>query len=61
MGKETMHTVLRQAIQSSGVSAAELGRKTGISQPTITRFLAGADLRLSTAEILAAHFGLKLK
>jgi len=31
------------------------------SQPTITRFLAGADMRISKAAKIAAHLGLTLK
>jgi len=52
---------LRAAIRASGQSANELGRLTGVPQPTITRFLAGADMKLSTASRLAAHLGLELK
>ncbi len=52
---------LRRAISDSGISASELARKTGIPQPTITRFLAGADMRMSKAAAIAAYLGLSLK
>lgn len=51
---------LREAISASGLSHAELARLTGIPQPTINRFVNGADMKLSTADRLAAHFGLAL-
>ena len=53
--------VLRRAIKDSGISASEIARKTGIPQPTITRFLAGADMRMSKAAEIAAYLGLSLK
>lgn len=60
MSKELADT-LRQAIRDSGQSANELAETTGVPQPTITRFLAGADMRLSTAQKLAAYLGLELR
>jgi predicted transcriptional regulator len=60
MPKE-MADSLRAAIRNSGQSASALARRTGVPQPTITRFLAGADMKLSTASKLAAHLGLELK
>lgn len=53
--------VLRDAIRKCGESANALADKTGVPQPTITRFLAGADMKLETAGKLAAYLGLKLK
>jgi hypothetical protein len=38
----------------------ELARQTGVPQPTITRFLAGADMRMSTAAKIAAFLGVSL-
>jgi len=52
---------LRQAIRDSGKSANQIARETGISQPTITTFLNGRDLRMETADKLAAYFGLELR
>ena len=48
---------LRKAIRKSGYSARKLAATTGISQPTITRFLAGGDMMLTTAARLAKHLG----
>lgn len=56
-----LSATLRAAIRNSGKSANELAKATGVPQPTITRFLAGADMRLSRADKLAAHLGLKLR
>lgn len=60
MSKE-MAEVLREAIRKSGLSALALSKETGVSQPTITQFLRGFDLRLSTAQKLAKFLGLELR
>lgn len=60
MSKELADT-LRQAIRDSGQSANELAETTGVPQPTITRFLAGSDMRLSTAQKIAEYLGLELR
>lgn len=51
---------LRGAIVKSGLSANALAEKTGVPQPTITRFLAGADMKLETAGKIAEVLGLRL-
>lgn len=51
---------LREAIGRCGFSANALAQKTGVPQPTITRFLAGSDMKLSTARRLAAFFQMQL-
>ena len=51
---------LRRAITQSGLSANELCRLTGVPQSTISRFLAGADMRISKASKIAAYLGLSL-
>lgn len=56
----TLDESLRQAIRDSGLSANQLARATEVPQPTITRFLNGADMKLSTASRLAAYLGLHL-
>lgn len=60
MSKEMAET-LRAAIVNSGKSANEIAKETGVPQPTITRFLAGADMRVSRASKIAAYLGLELK
>lgn len=52
---------LRDAIRQCGQSAHALEKATGVPHPTITRFLAGADMRMSRASKLAAYLGLELK
>lgn len=42
------------------MSANRLSKATGIPQPTITRFLNGAELKLETYQILCDHFGIKM-
>lgn len=44
---------LREAIEKSGLSANQLAKLVGISQPTVSRFIAGADIRLSVAQKIA--------
>ena len=52
---------LRTAIRKSGKSANVLAKESGIPQPTITRFLAGGEMRSNTIDKLAAYFGLELR
>lgn len=52
---------LRRAIRKCGLSANQLAQRAGVPQPTITRFLAGADMKLSTASKIATYLGLSLK
>lgn len=58
---KTMHDVLRETIAKSGLSANQLAKASGVYQQTISEFLRGKDIRLQTAEKLAAYFGLELK
>lgn len=52
---------LREAIRASGKSALALSKLTGVAQPRISEFLNGRDIKLTTAQKLADHFGLVLK
>jgi plasmid maintenance system antidote protein VapI len=52
---------LREAIRASGLSANALARGCGVPQPMLTRFINGLDVRLATADKLAAYFGLELR
>jgi predicted transcriptional regulator len=58
---EKMANRLRKAINESGLSAHALAKATGVPQPTITRFLNGADMRLSNADNIASFLGLELR
>lgn len=53
--------ILRSAIERSKLSASQLSRRTDVPVSVITRFLGGADMRLSNAEKIAAYLGLTLK
>src|SRR5690349_20279137 len=59
--KQLISSTLRNAIITSGKSANALGKAAGVPQSTIARFLAGADMKLSTASKLAEHLGLQLE
>lgn len=52
---------LRAAIQASGQSANEIAKATGVSQPTISRFLRGEDMGIHRAAIIAKYLGLELR
>ncbi len=52
---------LREQIRLSEMSANALARESGVPQPMITNFLNGKDIRLETANKLAAYFGLSLQ
>ena len=60
MARTPINDALRRAIRDCGISASELERRTGVPQPTITRFQAGADMKLSTADRMAEYLGLAL-
>lgn len=49
-----MADILRNAIRSSGQSANAIARATGVTPPTICRFLSGKDMLLSRADKIAA-------
>lgn len=51
---------LRGKIASSGITALELAGRTGVPQSTITRFLNGADPRVSTFERICKEFGVTI-
>jgi predicted transcriptional regulator len=50
---------LRAAIAETGISANQLAKVVRVSQPTISRFLSGGDIRISVAERLAEHLKLQ--
>ncbi len=56
----TLSEALRSAIEGSGKSANELSKLSGVPQPTITRFIAGTDMKLATAAKLAEVLNLEL-
>jgi len=52
---------LREAIQASGYSRYRLWQETGISQATLSRFMARKfDLSMASIDRLAAFLGLRL-
>ncbi len=54
----TISQTLRQAIESSGRTAHEIGQASGVNHAVILRFLSGErSLRLDTADKLAAVLG----
>lgn len=53
--------ILRDAIRKSGEPLLHIAQATGVSQPTLSQFMAGADMRLKNASAIAAYLGLELK
>jgi ribosome-binding protein aMBF1 (putative translation factor) len=54
-------TVLRKAIEASEMSVHALAQASGVSHPIIFRFMSGErDIRLATADKLAAILGIKV-
>jgi transcriptional regulator with XRE-family HTH domain len=61
MSKPTMTDVLKTAIQRSGVSRYRIAKETGLTEPSLCRFMQGAtSLRLDKADKLADYLGLEL-
>jgi hypothetical protein len=59
MERTTLPDALRQALKNSGKTTYQLQAETGIDHAVILRFLKGLrDIRLATAEKLAAAVGL---
>ncbi len=54
--------VLRKAIEASELSIHALAQASGVSHPIILRFLSGErDIRLATADKLAATLGVRVQ
>ena len=51
---------LRKAIKASGQTRYRIAQDTGISEPTLCRFMKGYGINTDTADILAKYLGLKL-
>jgi transcriptional regulator with XRE-family HTH domain len=59
--KVDMVAALRQGVRASGLSVSELSRRSGVSQPQLSRFLRGTrTLTLPAASRLAEALGLRL-
>jgi len=59
MKTPTFTHVLRVAIKAFPGGHNELSRRTGVSQPAVTRFVNGSDMLLSRADKLAAYLGIE--
>ena len=60
--RTTLPDGLRQALRNSGKTSYQLNEETGVNHGVILRFLKGErDIRLETAEKLAAAVGLTVK
>ena len=57
---EQMAEALRAAIRATGKSSLQLSKECGLTQPVISEFLRGKDIKLSSAQRLADHLGLQL-
>ena len=59
--KPTMTDVLKAAIEKSGLTRYRIAKDTGITEPSLCRFMQGvASLRLDKADVLAEYLGLEL-
>jgi plasmid maintenance system antidote protein VapI len=62
MKRQRLQDVLRAAIRGTGKPIYRIAKESGVPQPSILRFMSGErDIRLETAEKLAASLGLGLK
>jgi DNA-binding phage protein len=53
--------VLQDAIRNSGQTHYRIAKNAGVGPETIDRFMAGRDIRISTAAKIAEALGLELK
>lgn len=59
--RPTMTKVLKAAIEGSGLTRYRIAKDTGITEPSLCRFMQGvASLRLDKADVLAEYLGLEL-
>jgi len=62
MKRQRLSDVLKAAIRQTGKPLYRLAKESGVSQPIIYRFVSGErDIRLETADKLAAVLRLKLE
>ena len=62
MKRQRLQDSLKTAIRQTGEPLNRLAKKSGVSQPIIYRFVSGErDIRLETADKLAAALGLRLE
>jgi len=59
--RDTIGNQLREAIHSDGRTIYEIAKAIGIEPDSLYRFQQGKDIRLDTADKLAAELGLELK
>lgn len=52
---------LRAAIHTSGKSANEIAKASGVPQTTLSRFLRGEDMSIHRAAKIANYLGFELK
>jgi plasmid maintenance system antidote protein VapI len=62
MKRQSLQDALKAGIRQSNKTPYQLAKESGVSQPIISRFVNGErDIRLETADKLAAALGLKLE
>jgi transcriptional regulator with XRE-family HTH domain len=62
MRRESLQDRLRATIRGSGKTVYRIAQESGVAHPQILRFLSGErDIRLKTADKLAAALGLGLR
>jgi len=62
MKRQHLQDVLKAAIRQTGKPLYRIAKESGVSQPIIYRFVSGErDIRLETADKLAAALGLRLE
>jgi transcriptional regulator with XRE-family HTH domain len=60
-GRADLVAVIKEAIAASGLSLMELARRSGVSQPQLSRFMAGTrTLTLESGEKLLKALGLRV-
>jgi transcriptional regulator with XRE-family HTH domain len=58
---ETFTTILRQAIVRCGLTRYEIAKRSGVSQATLSRFVAGGSLKLESVDRLIDVLGLEVR
>lgn len=51
---------VRQAIRTSGLTPYRIAKETGVSEPTLSRFLNGGTIRLALVDRIAELLGMRI-
>jgi len=58
---EDLASEIRNAVSQSGIPLVTISKDTGVEVATLTDFMDGADVHLTTAQKITSYLGLELR